>query len=204
MTHFDIGTFTDHLRGDDPPELHARIAAHLTKGCAECARTRDAARAMLAFAERHQRATPPDEVVQRALGIFARRSPTPGIVDVLATLAHDSMGAPVAAGLRATTQDTRHLRYVVEGHGTVDLHMTYDRRRDVVTLTGQVDTDGPPTGAPAVISLMDGPSVVGQADCSEFGEFVVEGPARRRYALQILLAHLRITVPLEALPTQQR
>ena len=71
MTHFDIGTLTDHLRGDDPPDLHARIAAHLAAGCAQCAQTLTATRVMLAFAERQRQATPPDAVVERARAIFA-------------------------------------------------------------------------------------------------------------------------------------
>jgi hypothetical protein len=203
MTHYDNWVWADFVRGLVEPSVRQLMEAHLTTGCARCAKAVDLLRAVMTTAQREAQYAPPEHALRLARAIFATANPEKiTLRRVLAKLLFDSALEPLPVGLRAQDRVSRRALYEAGGYH-VDIQLERQPTSDVVTLVGQLaDRIQPETSTADVpVWLMERESLVESTVCNQFGEFQLEYEPRRNLRLYVPLpeAGKRLEIPLSRL-----
>lgn len=211
MKHFNIWQWADYVRGLGDEVDRPAMDAHLSSGCARCARTASTFRSVTAIAGGEAGLEPPDHAIRYAQAVYSLFRPeTTSLPRLLARLVHDSMHEPLPAGMRAQARLSRHALYEA-GTYYLDLQLELQRPSGPVTLVGQLaDRHNPSADTAVPVWLMQQKSVVASTLCDRFGEFQLEyTPARDlRLCLPLREANKRLEIPLNRLtpetPGQRR
>jgi hypothetical protein len=202
MKHFDIWEWADYVRGLADDVHRPAMDAHLSSGCARCARTASTFRSVTAIAGGEAGHEPPEHAIRYAQAVYSLFRPeTTSLPRLLARLVHDSRREPLPAGIRAQTRLSRHALYEA-GSYYLDLQLDLQRASGPVTLVGQLTDRHNPSAHTAVpVWLMHQKSVVASALCDRFGEFQLEYmPARDvRLCVSLHEANKRLEIPLNRL-----
>lgn len=203
MKHYENWVWADFVRGLVEPAVRQLMEAHLSAGCARCAKTVDMLRAVATASQKEAQYAPPDYALRLARAIFATASPEKiTLRRVLARLLFDSDLEPLPAGLRAQDRVSRRALYEAGGYH-VDIQLERQPTSDVVTLVGQLaDRIQPETSTADVpVWLMERESLVESTVCNQFGEFQLEYEPRRNLRLFVPLpeAGKRLEIPLSRL-----
>ena len=112
MKHFDIWQWADYVRGLADDTHRSAMDAHLSSGCARCARTASTFRSMAAIADGEAGREPPEHAIRYAQAVYSLFRPaTTSFPRLLARLVHDSLREPLPAGIRAQARLSRHALY---------------------------------------------------------------------------------------------
>jgi hypothetical protein len=191
MKHFSIWQWVDFVRDLSEEEPRSAMATHLASGCARCERIVNVLRGVAETARGEFAYEPPAQIIRNARAIYSLQRPeTVSFPVLVARLVHDSIRAPLPAGLRAQNRLSRHALFEA-GSYYLDLQLEHQPASGLVTLIGQVaDRAKPDTStAQLSVSLKERKRLVASALCNQFGEFQMEyAPAR----------NLRLHVPLPA------
>jgi hypothetical protein len=99
MKHFNIWQWADYARGLSAAPERAAMDAHLSSGCARCARTASTFRRVTALAGLEPGNEPPEHAIRYAKAVYSLFRPeTTSLPRLLARLVHDSMREPLPAG----------------------------------------------------------------------------------------------------------
>ena len=180
MKHFSIGQWADFVRGLGDPVPLAAMQAHLASGCRRCEQTVIALRDAAATARSEAHYQPPERAIRHAHAIFSLYRPEISFPRMVARLVHDSLRAPLPAGLRSQDRLGRHALYQA-GSYYLDLQVEHQPRTGLVSLIGQIaNRDEPATMTGDLpVWLMKRKGVVAGALCNRFGEFQLDyAPAR--------------------------
>src|ERR1043165_5573059 len=91
IQHFDIWQWADYARGLSDEVARSAMDAHLSSGCARCARTASIFRSVTAVAAGEPGQAPPDHAVRYAQAVYALFRPeTTSLPRLIARLVHDS------------------------------------------------------------------------------------------------------------------
>jgi hypothetical protein len=184
----------------------ARLAAHLSAGCRQCAETRDWYERVRVIASSDESIEPPSWVFKRAVKIFETKKSRPSLIERIgervASLVFDSLAQPAIAGVRSTETTNRQLLYHA-GDYSIDLQIApaEDLRADLI---GQVLKEGEAafesvSGLRLEIARRGEPIFSTVTD--DLGEFKISGIDYGVYDLRIELENGSITVP--GLPVAQ-
>jgi anti-sigma factor RsiW len=203
MKHYDNWHWADFVRDLVEPTVRRAMEAHLSTGCARCAKVADTMRAVATTAREDARFAPPEYALRLAHALFAAAKPEKiTLRRLVARLVFDSALEPLPAGLRAHDRVSRRALYEAGGYH-VDLQLERQPASDVVTLVGQLaDHIQPATSTADVpIWLMERESLVESTVCNQFGEFQLEYEPRRNLRLYVPLpeAGKRLEIPLSRL-----
>ena len=202
MKHFNIWEWADYARGLGADVHRSAMDAHLSSGCARCARTANTFRGVTAIAGAEASHEPPEHAIRYAQAIYSLYRPeTTSLPRMLAKLVHDSMREPLPAGIRAQSQLSRHALFEA-GSYYLDLQFELQRPSGPVTLVGQLaDRHNPAAHSAVPVWLMQQKSVVASTLCDRFGEFQLEyTPARDlRLCVPLREANKRLEIPLNRL-----
>jgi len=202
MKHFDIWEWADYARGLGGDAQRLAMDAHLSSGCARCARTANTFRSVAATAGAEAAHEPPDHAIRYGQAIYSLFRPeTTSLPRLIARLVHDSVREPLPAGIRAQARLSRHALYEA-GSYYLDLQFDQQRPSGPVTLVGQLaDRQIPASIAAVPVWLMQRKSVVASTLCDRFGEFQLEyTPARDlRLCVPLRDADKRLEIPLNRL-----
>jgi hypothetical protein len=203
MKHFTVWQWSDFVRGLVTTAPRAAMEAHLASGCRRCTESVSVLRNVAVTARGEADYAPPDYAIRYAHAIFSLNRPEKMTFPrMLARLIHDSMMAPLPAGMRSQDRVSRHALYEA-GSYYLDLQVQQQPRSGLVTLIGQIaDRDNPSAVAADVpVWVMDRKSLVASTLCNQFGEFHLEYPAARNLRLQVPLpaARKRLEVSLNRL-----
>ena len=202
MKHFDIWEWADYARGLAGDNQRSAMDAHLSSGCARCARTAGTFRSVAATAGGEAGHEPPEHAIRYAQAVYSLFRPeTTSLPRLIARLVHDSVREPLPAGIRAQARLSRHALYEA---GSYYLDLQFDRQRPSgpVTLVGQLaDRQIPASIAAVPVWLMQRKSVVASTLCDRFGEFQLEyTPARDlRLCVPLREVNKRLEIPLNRL-----
>jgi hypothetical protein len=202
MKHFDIWQWADYVRGLADDAHRSAMDAHLSSGCARCARTASTFRSMAAIADGEAGREPPEHAIRYAQAVYSLFRPEPtSLPRLLARLVHDSVRQPLPAGFRAQARLSRHALYEA-GSYYLDLQLEWQRPSGLVSLVGQLADRRNPSAYTAVpVWLMHRKSVVASTLCDRFGEFQMEyTPAPDlRLCVPLREAGKRLEIPLNRL-----
>lgn len=202
MKHFDSWQWADYVRGLADDAQRSAMEAHLSSGCARCARTASTFRSVTAIAGDEAGHEPPEHAVRSAQAIYSLFRPeTTSLPRLLARLVHDSLREPLPAGIRAQSQLSRHALFEA-GNYYLDLQLDRQRSSGPVTLVGQLaDRQNPAAHSAVPVWLMQQKSVVASTLCDRFGEFQLEyTPARDlRLCVPLREVNKRLEIPLHRL-----
>jgi hypothetical protein len=202
MKHFTVWQWSDFVRGLVAAAPRAAMEAHLSV-CRRCTESVDVLRNVAVTARGEADYAPPDYAIRYAHAIFSLNRPEKVTFPrMLARLVHDSVLAPLPAGMRSQDRLSRHALYEA-GNYFLDLQLQQQPRSGLVTLIGQLaDRDNPSGIASDVpVWVMDRKSLVASTLCNRFGEFHLEYPPARNLRLQVPLpaARRRLEVSLNRL-----
>jgi hypothetical protein len=202
MKHFDIWQWADYARGLSAEVDRAAMDAHLSSGCARCALTASTFHSVTAIASGEAGNEPPEHAIRYAKAVYSLLRPeTTSLPRLLARLVHDSLRAPLPAGIRAQAGLSRHALYEA-GKYFLDLQLDLQHASGPVTLVGQLADRGNPSADVAVpVWLMQQKRVVASTLCDRFGEFQLEFTPARDLWLHLPLreADKRLQIPLSRL-----
>ena len=136
MKHFNIWQWTDYARGLADEVHRPAMDAHLSSGCARCARTASTLRSVTAIAGGEAGHEPPEHAIRYAQAVYSLFRPeTTSLPRLLARLVHDSVREPLPAGIRAQARLSRHALYEA-GSYYLDLQLDMQPASGLVTLVG--------------------------------------------------------------------
>ena len=203
MKHFNIWQWTDYVRGLADDVQRSAMDAHLSSGCARCARTASTFRSVTAIAGGEAGYEPPEHAIRYAQAVYSLFRPeTTSLPRLLARLVHDSVREPLPAGMRAQARLSRHALYEA---GSYYLDLQLEHAASFRTGHARRPARGPeqPVGSTADVPvwLMQQKSVVASTLCDRFGEFQLEyTPARDlRLCVPLREASKRLEIPLNRL-----
>jgi hypothetical protein len=210
MGHYDIGEWTDFVRGLLPETRRNEMDRHLASGCGEC-------HAIFGFVGQVAQVAhtepayegPALKLSGAARSVFrgeARRPVSERLVaafeTLVATLTFDSARELHPAGARGSRSSNRQMMYQA-GDYCIDLRMDQERDSMKVILVGQVANQKDPLLklARLPVSLMAGKKMVSETASNEFGEFSLEFLPRPnlRLCVQVTPAGFQLGVPLKRL-----
>jgi hypothetical protein len=179
------------------------MAAHLSSGCRRCEQTVSALRDVAVTARSEADYEPPEQAIRHTRAIFSLYRPEQvSFPRMVARLVHDSLCAPLPAGLRSQDRLGRHALYQA-GTYYLDLQLEHQPRTGLVSLIGQLaNRDNQTTmTADVPVWLMARKRVVAGALCNHFGEFQLEYAPARDLRLEVPLpeARKRLEVSLNRL-----
>jgi hypothetical protein len=202
MKHFDIWQWADYARGLSGAVDRAAMDAHLSSGCARCARTASTFRNVSVIAGAEAANEPPEHAIRYARAVYSLFRPeTVSLPRLLARLVFDSIHEPLPAGIRAQAGLSRHALFEA-GSYFLDLQLDLQQASGPVTLVGQLADRGNPSADVAVpVWLMQEKRVVASTLCDRFGEFQLEYTPARNLSLSLPLreADKRLEIPLSRL-----
>jgi len=203
MKHFNIWQWTDYARGLSDAADRAAMDAHLSSGCARCARTASTFRSVSLIAGREAANEPPEHTIRYAQAVYSLRRPETvlSLPRLLARLVHDSLHQPLPAGIRAQAGLSRHALYEA-GNYFLDLQIELQQASGPVTLVGQLaNRDDRRANVAVPVWLMRQKNIVASTLCDRFGEFQLEFTPARDLSLSIPLrdADKRLDIPLSRL-----
>lgn len=207
MKHFNIWQWVDFIRDLGEEETRAAMASHLSSRCARCQKIVKVLRGVALTARGELVCEPPEHAIRLAQAIYSLRRPdTANLPRLIARLMHDSVRAPLPAGIRAQNRLSRHALFEA-GSYYLDLQLEQQPASGLVTLLGQLaDRTGPERSTSEVpVWLKERKRLVATALCNRFGEFQLEYEPAPNLRLHVALptAGKRLEVPLSPLnPTQ--
>jgi hypothetical protein len=203
MKHYTVWQWSDFVRGLVAAAPRAAMEAHLSSGCRRCTESVDVLRNVAVTARSEADYAPPDYAIRYAHAIFSLNRPEKMTFPrMLARLVHDSVMAPLPAGMRSQDRVSRHALYEA-GSYFLDLQLQQQPRSGLVTLIGQLADRDNPSGVTSDVPVwvMDRKSLVASTLCNRFGEFHLEYPPAKNLRLQVPLpaARKRLEVSLNRL-----
>ena len=202
MNHFNIWQWADYARGLSGEIDRAAMDAHLSSGCARCARTANTFRSVAAVAGAEVGNEPPEHAIRYARAAYSLFRPeTTSLPRLLARLVHDTMSEALPAGIRAQSALSRHALYEA-GNYYLDLQLDLQQASGPVTLVGQLaDRSNPSADVAVPVWLMHQKRVLASTLCDRFGEFQLEyTPARDLWLhLPLRKTRNRLEIPLSRL-----
>jgi hypothetical protein len=178
----------------------ARLTAHLSAGCRQCAETRDWYERVRLIAASDESIEPPSWVFKRAVKIFETQKTRPSLIERIgqrvASLVFDSLAQPAIAGVRSTETTNRQLLYRADDY-SIDLQVAPAERLRA-DLVGQVLKEGEVafesvSGLRLEIARRGEPVFSTVTD--DMGEFKISGIDYGVYDLRIELENGSITIP---------
>ena len=203
MKHFSIWQWVDFVRDVGEEDARAAMAAHLASDCSRCERIVNVLRRIAVTARGEAGYEPPAHAIRYAQAIYSLQQPEKtSFPRLIARLVHDSMRAPLPAGMRAQSRLSRHALFEA-GSYSLDLQLEHQPASGLVTLIGQLaDRSKTETGAVEMpVWLKEKKRVVATALCNRFGEFQLEYAPARNLQLHVPLpaAMKRLEVSLNSL-----
>ena len=207
MGHYNIGEWTDFVRGLVSEPLRQQMEHHLLENCQEC-------RGMTAFLQQVSGLAESEMTYNQAgatlsgaarsvfghtTGEPSRRRIASTLETLLARLTFDNAGHLQPAGVRGHRPLSRQLLFEA-GDYSIDLRLDRERESMKVILVGQVASQKDPLLqlARLPVFVMEGKKVVSETASNQFGEFSLEFVPRRnlRLCVQVTQAGLQLEVPL--------
>jgi hypothetical protein len=201
MTHFEIGDWTDFVRGCAADTDRAAMEAHLAGGCHSCRATVDLLQRVVITVRGDRLFDPPADVVHCAKAISALQRPRAVGEWSVARLIYDSLREPLPAGLRADASAARHAVFEA-GELFLDLRVEREHDQPQMRLVGQLTHRADPNRMMTVspVLLLARQDVIAHAVLNRFGEFHMDYPPGRDLRLCIALTKdHRIEVSLNQL-----
>jgi hypothetical protein len=192
MKHFSAWQWADFVRGLVETIPRPAMEAHLS-GCRRCEQVVRVWRDVAVTARGEADYDPPEFAIRHARTIFSLYRPEQvSFPRMLARLVHDSVRAPLPAGLRTQDRHTRHALYEA-GSYSLDLQLEHQPRSGLITLIGQLADRNKPAASTADVPvwLMARKNLVAGTLCNRFGEFHLEYVPERDLRLQFPLAATR-------------
>ena len=189
MKHFSTSQWADFVRGLVETIPHPAMEAHLA-GCRRCEQFVRVMRDVAVTARGEADYDPPEYAIRHAHAIFSLYRPEKvSFPRMLARLVHDSVRAPLPAGLRTQDRLGRHALYEAESY-SLDLQLEHQPRSGLITLIGQLADRNKPAASTADVPvwLMARKNLVIGTLCNRFGEFHLEYAPARDLRLQLPLA----------------
>jgi hypothetical protein len=193
MIHPDLIALADLSRGAGP--RGAETAAHVG-ACSRCAAIVERLRAVSLAARREAAATPPPEVVRKAVEIGRRRAETLEM-PVIARLVLHTFGLGAPAGIRTADRPRQGVYETPSWAIVVQLTQTGGE----VRVTGQIARREEPAldVGPVPVLARAGAEVMARTATTDSGEFLLATPVRSDLHLQVLLSAGTVLVPLDPL-----
>jgi putative zinc finger protein len=190
MTHFDVATCADFVRGVLGPNDRAALERHVA-GCRSCAETVGWLRDVAAITAADDQYEPPADALRRARAVFAVERPRilRGLPGLLARLTFDSFAQPLAAaGVRGPSGLSRQAMFEA-GDYAIDITLDQPPGSRRTMLVGQIvsrATRAAPITASPVL-LTSGETLVARTVCDRYGEFLIEYDAQPRLELHVVV-----------------
>jgi anti-sigma factor RsiW len=191
MKHFGIWQWVDFVRDLGEQETRSAMAAHLSSPCPRCQRIVNVLRAVTVAAQSEFDYEPPGQAIRYAEALYSLQRPQKATFPrLIARLVHDSLSAPLPAGMRAQNRLSRHALFEA-GSYYLDLQLEHQPAAGLIALVGQLANRTQPETSTAEIPiwLKDRNRLVASTVCNRFGEFQLE------YAP---IGNLRLHIPLPA------
>ena len=203
MKHFGIWQWVDFIRDLGDVEARSAMASHLSSPCPRCQRIVNVLRRVAVTARGEFDYQPPEHVIRYAQAIYSLQRPEKAsLTRLVARLVHDSVRAPLPAGMRAQNRLSRHVLFEA-GSYHLDLQLEYQPASGLIALIGQLADSTKPERSTAEIPvwLKDRKKLVATTLCNKFGEFQLEyAPARTlRLHIPLSTAKKRLEVSLNSL-----
>ncbi|MBS1859014.1 MAG: hypothetical protein JST11_26815 [Acidobacteria bacterium] len=206
MEHFDIGRWTDYVRGVVPKLEKESMDHHLTLGCTECNQLVGLMRRV--WEESRAEVSVPEYLVRSAEAVFhapASAAPSPdwlSLPRLAARLVFSSLLAPAPAGARSAGEAVAQAVYHA-GNVAIDMQLDCEPESTELTLVGQVldlEQAGKPIEAVPVM-LTARKKVVASSQSNRFGEFCLVSRVQPGLTLCLHLASgaKKVSIPLSKL-----
>jgi hypothetical protein len=200
MKHFSAEEWSDFVRGLSPPGEREGMRAHLDAGCTQCRETVEWLSEMVQIANSDSGESPSDDVVARAVAIFAAAEPRDWIErlqEIAAELIFDSSRDLQPAGVRAVA--SQNLRLVYRA-GDYSLDLMFEPADSSFDIIGQVTHKSSDNEyvADVLVQLVAGAKALGETRTNQFGEFMIGHAKARNILLRIALKRSgeKIDLPL--------
>lgn len=192
MSHHDIATWIDYVRGVLDPAATSEMRAHLETGCELCGGTVRRLTQVVAVSRTDRALDPPAHLVQFAKAAFSIRqsSRIVSLPMMAARLVFNSLTGALVSGTRGPSEDVSRQTLYEAGDFSVHLRFEQPARAARVSLVGQIAnrrTPEPPMSHVPVL-LTRGRVVVARSLSNEFGEFQVEYEPQASLQLHIPVA----------------
>jgi hypothetical protein len=203
MKHFSIWQWVDFVRDLGEEDVRAAMATHLASRCSRCEGIVNVLRHVAVTARAEVGYDPPPQAIRLAKAIYSLQQPEKtSFPRLIARLVHDSMRAPLPAGMRAESRLSRHVLFEA-GNYYLDLQLERQPASGLVTLIGQLAnrTRTEPSAAEMPVWLKEKKRLVATTLCNRFGEFQLEYAPARNLQLHVPLfaASKRLEVSLNSL-----
>ncbi len=204
MKHFSVWQWTDFVRGLIGDEGgRSRMATHLSSGCPRCQGMVKVLGGIATLAPSDADYEPPEHAIRYAQAIYSLYQPeSVSFSRLLARLVHDSLLAPLPAGMRAQSRGSRRTLHEA-GTYCIDLQTEHEPGSGQITLVGQVADRNKGAMSPRNLPvwLMDRKSLVARTVCNGLGEFHLQYAPVPNLRLNVLLpsARKRLEVSLKGL-----
>jgi hypothetical protein len=203
MKHFGIWQWADFVRDLGEQETRSAMAMHLSSGCPRCQRIVNVLRSVAVTARSEFDYEPPGHAIRYAQAIYTLQRPEKAtFARLVARLVHDSVRAPLPAGMRAQNRLSRHALFEA-GSYYLDLQLEHQPASGLITLIGQLaDRTKPETStAETPVWLKERKRLVATTLCNRFGEFQLEYAPTRNLRLHVPLpaARKRLEISLNRL-----
>jgi len=208
MGHYDIGEWSDLVRGLLPEPRRNELDSHLAGGCGDCRELFGFLRQISESAQREAMYESSSSALSAAaVGVFRGEAQAPmhervvaALETLIGTLTFDSAMELHPAGARGSRSSSRQLMYKA-GDYFIDLRLDRERDSMKVILVGQVANQKDPLLqlARLPVSVMAGKKIVSETASNEFGEFSLEFLPRQnlRLCVQVTQAGFQLEVPLK-------
>lgn len=207
MSHFELGHWTDYVRGLAPEDRRQAMELHLSQ-CTECQATMAFLERVFQTAAEIPRVEVPEVLVRMAKAVFPASQTTaePVLRRLAARLSFAPFLEPLPAGVRSEYRPLRQALYQA-GNYSVDLRVDSERDATAATLVGQIANQAAPEQVLARIPvlLMAGRQIVCETVSNDFGEFCLEYRLKSNLRLCLPLAEhgVQVEVPLNRLLMEQ-
>lgn len=203
MKHFSLWQWADFARGLGEEVTRSAMEAHLSSRCSRCQRVVNVLRNVAVTARREADYEPPEHAVRYAQAIYSLQRPErASFPRLVARLVQDTVREPLAAGMRAQNQLSRHALFEA-GSYYLDLQVEQQPASGLITLIGQLaDRTNPETRTTEIpVWLKERTRLVAATVCNRFGEFQLEYAPARNLSLHLPLpaARKRLEVSLNPL-----
>jgi hypothetical protein len=203
MKHFGIWQWVDFVRDLGEEDARSAMATHLSSPCLRCQRIVNVLRGVSLTARGELNYEPPEQAIRNAQAIYSLERPQKAsLTRLVARLVHDSVRAPLPAGMRAQNRLSRHVLFEA-GSYHLDLQLEYQPASGLIALIGQLaDSTRPERSTDEIpVWLKNRKKLVASALCNQFGEFQLEYAPARSLRLHIPLsgARKRLEVSLDRL-----
>ena len=208
MGHYNIGEWTDLVRGLVSESRRKEMEGHLSEGCEECGgiavflrQVSGLAQSEIAYEESSAKLSAAAcAVFEDQTSHSLRRRAASTLRTLMAKLTFDSAAQLQPAGIRGHRASSRQLLFEA-GDYSIDLRLDRERESMKVILVGQVACQKDPLLqlARLPVFVMDGKKIVSETASNQFGEFSVEFVPRRnlRLCVQVTQAGFQLEVPLK-------